>query len=103
MPKHLYDGWCDCKAKNISNGRRLHLLTEIVGARAKAHGRIVDTVLSHYEDPQHLADRIKRLGFKKAATILEGILPKTKKARSGHVGEILATEAVPAILPEFEI
>ncbi len=103
MPKHLYDGWCNCKAKNISNGRRLHLLTEIDGARPKAHGRIIETVLAHYEDPRHLADRIKRLGFKKAARILEGILPKTKKARSGHVGEILAMEAVPAILPEFEI
>ncbi|MFO1500070.1 MAG: DUF1837 domain-containing protein [Verrucomicrobiota bacterium] len=103
MSKHLYDGWCDCKAKNISNGRRLHILTEIDGTRPKAHGRIVETVLSHYEDPRFLADRIKRLGFNKAAKVLEGILPKTKKARSGHVGEILATEAVSAILPEFEI
>jgi hypothetical protein len=103
MSNHLYDGWCDCKAKSIANGRRLHLLTEIDGARPKAHGRIVETVLSHYEDPRYLADRIKRLGFKKAAKVLEGILPKTKKARSGHVGEILATEAVPAILPEFDI
>jgi hypothetical protein len=103
MPKHLYDGWCDCEAKNISSGRRLHMLTEIAGARPKAQNRVVETVLSHYEDPRFLADRIKRLGFKKAAKVLEGILPKTKKARSGHVGEILATEAVPVILPEFEI
>lgn len=103
MFKHLYDGWCDCKAKNISNGRCLHVLKEIDGARPKAHGRIVEAVLSHYEDPQFLADRIKRLGFKKAAKVLEDILPKTKKARSGHIGEILATEAVSAILPEFEV
>lgn len=103
MSQHLYDGWCDCKATNISNGRRLHVLTEIVGARPKAHPKVVETVLSHYEDPRFLADRIKRLGFKKAAQVLEEILPKTKKARSGHVGEILATEAVPAVLPEFEI
>lgn len=103
MPKHLYDGWCDCKAKDITNGRRLYLLAEKDGARPKAHGKIVETVLSHYEDPRHLADRIKRLGFKKAAGVLEGLLPKTKKARSGHVGEILATEVVPAILPDFEI
>lgn len=103
MPKHIYDGWCDFKAKDISNGRRLHLLTERDGARPNAHGKIVETVLSHYEDPQHLADRIKRLGFKKAAKVLEELLPKTKKARSGHVGEILATEVVPAILPKFEI
>ena len=103
MPKHVYDGWCDFKAKDISNGRRLHVLAERDGARLKARGRIVETVLSHYEDPRHLADRVNRLGFRKAAKILVELLPKTKKARSGHVGEILATEAVPAILPEFEI
>ncbi len=103
MSTHLYDGWCDCRAKNISNGRRLHVITEIDGARPKAQGRIVETVLSHYEDPRFLVDRIKRLGFSKAAKVLEDILPQTKKARSGHVGEILATEAVPAILPEFEV
>lgn len=103
MPKHLYDGWCNCKANDISNGRRLYLVTEKDGARPTAQGRIVETVLSHYEDPRHLADRIKRLGFKKAAKVLDELLPKTKKARSGHVGEILATEVVPAILSEFEI
>jgi hypothetical protein len=103
MPKHLYEGWCDCKAKNIANGRQLHTLIEIEGARRKAQGRIVKTVLSHYEDPRFLADRIKRLGLKKAAKVLEGFYAKTKTARSGHVGEILATEVVPAILPEFEI
>lgn len=103
MPKHLYDGWCDFKAKDISNRRRLHLLAERDGARPKSHSRIVETVLSHYEDPRYLADRIKRLGFNKAAKVLEGFLPQTKKARSGHVGEILATEVVPAILPAFDI
>lgn len=103
MSKHLYDGWCDSKATNISNGRRLHVFTEINGARPKANAKIINTVLSHYEDPRFLADRIKRHGFKKAAKLLEGLLPKTKKARSGHVGEILATEIVPAILPEFEV
>src|SRR4051812_16635441 len=103
MPKHLYDGWCDCQAKEISKGRRLYLLTEKDGARPKAHGKIDEMVLSHYEDPQYLSNRIKRLGFNKAAKILAELLPKTKKARSGHIGEILATEVVPAILPEFEI
>jgi hypothetical protein len=103
MPKHLYEEWCDCEVKDIANGRRLHVLKEINGARPKAHGRIVKAVLSHYEDPTFLADRIERLGFKKAAKVLKRILPKTKTARSGDVGEILATEVVPAILPDFEI
>ena len=103
IPTHLYDGWCDCKANAISNGRWFHQLKEIAGARPNAKARIVETVLSHYEDPQYLADRIKRHNFKKAAKLLEDMLPKTKKARSGHVGEILATEAVPAICPDFRV
>lgn len=103
MAKHLYDGWCKIKATEISAGRQLHFAEEIAGARPKAHAQIVTTVQSHYEDPKHLADRIKRLGLKKAAKILSGLLPKTKKARSGHVGEILATEVVAAILPDFTV
>lgn len=103
MSKHLYDGWCDSKATTIASGRRLHVLTEMNGARPNVHDRIVKTILLHYEDPRFLAARIKRYGFKKAAKFLEELLPRTKTARSGHVGEILATEVVPAILPEFEV
>lgn len=103
MPKHLYDGWCQFKATEVSPGRRLHLAAEIDGARAKTQALIVQTVHSHYEDPKLLAARAKRRGFKKAAKLLEKILPKTKKARSGHVGEVLATEVVSAILPNFRV
>lgn len=95
MPKHLYDGWCDCKAKSISNGRRLHVITEINGARPKAHGKIVETVLSHYEDPRFLAERIKRHGFKKAARVLEEILPKTKKTGRDTSGKFSPPKPFP--------
>ncbi|HVT73845.1 MAG TPA: hypothetical protein VHD61_11965 [Lacunisphaera sp.] len=103
MASNIYDGWCNLKVQTIAAGRQLHLVSEIPGARAKAQKRIINTVLSHYEDPAILADRVKRLGFKKAAKILDALQPKTKKARSGHVGEILATETVSAILPKFVV
>ncbi|MGA2050987.1 MAG: hypothetical protein ABSG96_25110 [Terracidiphilus sp.] len=101
MSKHLYDGWCEIKLQAVKGGGRLHSISEIAGARAKQKTRIISTVLGHYEDPLHLAERAKRVGLKRAAKVLAAFLPKSKKARSGHIGEILATEVVPAILPDF--
>jgi hypothetical protein len=103
MPNHLYDGWCDLTAKNISAGQRLYLLAERKGGRAGAHGKIVDTVIAHYYEPKYLAARIKKFGLVKAAKALEALLPQTPKARSGQLGEILAAEAVSAILPAFQV
>ena len=31
------------------------------------------------------------------------MLPRNAKARSGHLGEIFATEAAPAVLKDFQI
>lgn len=43
---------------------------------------------------ERIADDISRLGYKVAAEILKAELPQTRKARSGDLGEILATELV---------
>ena len=61
------------------------------------------TVASHYDEPQRLIDRIGRIGYQKTAAHLASILPQTKKARSGDMGEILATEAVPEFLRPFRV
>ena len=103
MPKHLYENWCDVRATDVSKGCKLHLFNEKDGARPGVQPEIVNTVLSHYEDPSRLAARIKRLGLPIAAKVLTDMLPKTKKARSGHLGEILAAEVVPAVLPTFRV
>jgi hypothetical protein len=39
----------------------------------------------------------------RAAKVLRAMLPRTKQARSGHIGEIFATEAVPIVLQKSEI
>lgn len=101
MPKHLYENWCDIKKLDVASSRRLYLFNEKAGVRANVHDEIVKTVHSHYEDPKWLADRIKRIGFSKASIILEKMLPKTKTARSGHLGEIFATEVVNVVFPSF--
>ncbi|MDR3413264.1 MAG: SAVED domain-containing protein [Formivibrio sp.] len=103
MPKHLYENWCDIKQTDVASGRKLYLITEKAGVRAGIHGEIVKTVHSHYEDPRRLAARIRRLGFNKASKIIDAMLPKSKTARSGHLGEIFATEVVPAVLPSFRV
>lgn len=103
MPKHIYDGWCDCVSSDFSKGRRIHKFSERANTRSKVHEKIVKTVLAHYEDPKFLADRVKRLGFKKASKILATFLPVSPKARSGHLGEVFATEAVPVIAPSFGV
>lgn len=88
---------------DISVARKLHSFTEKNGIRSKIHATIVETVHSHYEDPKRLSDRIKRLGLTKASTVLDKMLPKSKKARSGHLGEIFAAEVVPAVFPSFKV
>src|SRR5262245_48650666 len=103
MADHLYNGWCDKTATTVRNGCSFHLLSELTGGRAASFPRIVSTISSHYEDPDRFAESAKRWGFKKAAKVLRKMLPQTKKARSGHVGEVLATEVVPLVDASFQV
>ncbi|MBA3832981.1 MAG: hypothetical protein H0X34_14015 [Chthoniobacterales bacterium] len=66
--------------------------------------KLIDaTVAAHYEDPVRLSERIARLGLPRTAELLREMFPGSKRARSGHWGEIFATEAVPAVLKSFQI
>jgi hypothetical protein len=49
---------------------------------------------SHYDRLERIAADVERLGYAAAAKILSTELPKTMTARSGDLGEILATELV---------
>jgi hypothetical protein len=102
MPKHFYESWCNVTTIDVS-GRKLHCLVEKNGARDGVKSEIIKTVQSHYEDPTRLAKRVKRLGLAKASKFLEQMMPESKTARSGHLGEILATESVRIICPPFQI
>jgi hypothetical protein len=81
----------------------LYLLRERDGTRSSVERQIDTTVVSHYEDPRILSDRIARVGLLRAAKVLQAMLPRSKTARSGQLGEIFATEAAPAILKSFDI
>ena len=89
----LYDDWCERERQK--DGRK-HYITFVEKARgrAKVEAALAETMRSHYDRLERIADDVKRLGFKAAAKILSAELPKTATARSGDLGEILATELV---------
>lgn len=89
----LFDKWCDCQRKEKAR-KRLWKFTERARGREAVESRLYKTVRSHYDSLNMIADEIKELGYKAAARILRERLPKTKKARSGDLGEILASELV---------
>jgi len=103
MAESLFDKWCECQDVDVAGRHKLHVLTERDGARSTVQDVIGATVASHYDEPTRLSDRIARLGYAKAAEVLRAMLPQSMRARSGHLGEILATESVPAFLSSFKI
>lgn len=64
------------------------------GGREEICDDLAETIRSHYDRLERIAEDVERLGFKVAATILSEAMPQTDKARSGDLGEILATELV---------
>jgi hypothetical protein len=64
------------------------------GGRDEIRDELAETMRSHYDRLDRIADDVERLGFEVAAEILRIQLPQTAKGRSGGLGEILATELV---------
>lgn len=89
----LFGNWC---GRNQSKDNRKHLWTfvEKRGGRDAIRGRLAKTIRSHYERLDRIAEDVARLGYQGAAELLRTLLPRNVKARSGELGEILATELV---------
>lgn len=77
---------------SMIGAHRLHLMTERNGARAVVMDDLRALARTHYVTREAISRRIAQLGAPKAAAILRDHLPTTKSARSGDLGEILATE-----------
>jgi hypothetical protein len=89
----LFNDWC--KGSRNENGRKsLWTFTEKAGGRDRIKNGLFKRVRSHYDSLDRIANDIGLLGYKTAAKILRERLPRTKKARSGDLGEILASELV---------
>lgn len=93
MSDPLFDAWCSA-AEQKDGIKMLSILTEKKPARSKALKTIQTIVPTHYFPEGVLQKRLARLGREKTAKSLKGVLPKTKTAKSGDLGEILATEFV---------
>lgn len=89
----LYKTWCDTtKAKNAR--KRYWTLAEKAHGRDEIRESLAETMRSHYDRLERIADDVARLGYIAAAKILSAEMPQTPTARSGDLGEILATELV---------
>ena len=89
----LYKKWCDA-TKEENQRKQYWTLVEKDGGRDEIRDALAEVVRSHYERLERIADDVARLGFETAAEILRAELPQTPTARSGDLGEILATELV---------
>ena len=89
----LFDLWCD-NTKEKDERKEYWCLVEKVGGRDAIRASLSQTVRSHYDRLDRIAEDVARLSYEGAAEILRAQLPQTAKGRSGDLGEILATELV---------
>lgn len=89
----LFADWCRCE-RTDTGPKHLLKFTEKPDGRVAITASLPSIVRSHYDDARRIAEDIADLGFSKAAAILAERMPRSKKARSGELGEILATELV---------
>lgn len=93
----MFDDWCDIDETQHGTRKTLFKLSEKRGGREAVTDQLLERVRSHYEDLDRIAEDIERLGYPHASAILQERLPRSSRARSGELGEILATEFI-----EFE-
>jgi hypothetical protein len=89
----LFKTWCDADEEEEAR-KRYWSFSEKTGGRGEIRKLLARTIRSHYDRLERIADDVSRLGYKRAATILAAEIPKNARARSGDLGEILATELV---------
>ncbi len=89
----LFKDWC-AGAKQKDKKKTLRTFAEKAGGRDAVLKQLGETVRTHYDQSDRIADDIARLGYDGAAEILRALLPQSKRARSGDLGEILASELV---------
>ncbi len=91
MSRHVLKRWLTAVSADVGI-HALVLLSETSGARPSIIDDLRTTIRSHYVDPKLTARRLASLGAPKTARLFREHLPLTKKARSGDLGEIIATE-----------
>ncbi|WP_440636629.1 Hachiman antiphage defense system protein HamA [Bradyrhizobium sp. PUT101] len=89
----LFAEWCEFES-TVSEKKRLLQLREKVGGRDAIASILASVMRSHYDDVTRIAQDVSELGYSQAAALLSERMPRSATARSGELGEILATELV---------
>lgn len=89
--EHPFPAWLETELSDVGR-HTLRVLNERDGARRKILEELRELVRGHYVDPAITAKRMESLGAPKTAALLREKFPTRKNARSGDLGEILATE-----------
>lgn len=89
----LYERWCDA-SREKDKRKRYWTYVEKDGGRDEICDDLAETIRSHYDRLERIAEDVDRLGYEVAAEILSEAMPQTPRGRSGDLGEILATELV---------
>jgi hypothetical protein len=88
-----FDVWCDSAQESVGD-HHIAMLQERPTDRAKALAAIASRVPNHYVSDERIAHHLARLGKTETAAFVLQSLPTSKTARSGDLGEILATEYI---------
>lgn len=75
----FFKDWC-AGAKQKDKKKTLRTLADKVGGRDAVLKRLGETVRTHYDQSDRIADDIARLGYDGAAEILRALLPQSKRA-----------------------
>ena len=90
----MFEDWCDIKETAHGEKKTLCGLTEKAGGRAIIKEDLIERVRSHYDKLEQIAGDVERLEFPGASAILKERMPRTPQARSGEMGEIIATKFI---------
>lgn len=86
----FFDRWLSINKANL--GRHVLIICKENCSCDNIFDDLQNVLRSHYVAPEITAKRLAELGAPKTAELLKEHLPTTKSARSGDLGEILATE-----------
>ncbi len=93
MNDDLFQAWFD-ETQSGAKRKTLRLLREKPNTQPEAIAVLRRIVPAHYYDPARINKWLKKWCKSRCLSILKSNLPASKKARSGDIGEILATEFV---------
>jgi len=101
MADLLFDSWCSNEEFG-DKSKRLRVLSGKSSTQAKAIEILQAAVPTHYCKPQTVRKWLGKWGYHETLAVVKEKMPSQKKARSGDIGEILATEYVNRKL-EFKV